>query len=123
MSTRKIHARHGKGSYWTSMNPAQYDKLTIAQNNYDSTKSMQSRLKNMGKVDCFVEVKIPIDDPSLEKIKIDNQDIYVFKKEMVLNDYRYKIDKFENFKVTDNVDDLGDYFDDLDLVSSSEEDE
>ncbi|XP_057304942.1 uncharacterized protein LOC130641933 [Hydractinia symbiolongicarpus] len=110
MSTGQTHARHGSGSYWTSLHPAEYDKQAIAENNYDSNGSMQSRLINMGKLDWVVEVKIPINDPYLQKINIEHRDIYIYKKKMNLGDFEHKIDKFENFKFIENVSDLGDYF-------------
>ena len=67
----------GQGVYVTRLSPEEHSKKDIARNNYDDGEPFQDQKLSEGKVDGYIEVKIPKSDSKLQKETNQNRDVAI----------------------------------------------
>lgn len=85
------------GVCFTSIPPVT-SKLLIYYNNWDGqNKSIATKQVKQGKLDHYIAIRFPVDNPNLRKANTSTfRDVYVYLGDVVLSDFRYSIDRFEN---------------------------
>ena len=70
----------GEGVYLTELNPNEFEKDTIAQNNW-GPKGYKKSLRE-GKADAHIQVEIPKNDQNICKADAGDRNIYVYKQDL-----------------------------------------
>ena len=95
-------AYFGSGTYLTSKSPEKHSKEDLAKNNHDFWKSFQAKKIRDGKLDWYVEVKIPKSDAKWQKEtdpRNKNRDTYRYKGDLNLKNYDHKFGKHSSIDV------------------------
>jgi len=65
----------------------------LAYNNYDDSKSFPQSKIDDGKLDCYVKIKIPKDDPKIEKMDAGKRNLYNYDGNLNLKDKDHDVRK------------------------------
>ena len=88
------------GVYFTSLDPGLHDPKKILLNNYDDAGQVTTSQRLWAKLDWVVEVEMDVNE--VEKTETDpDRDVYLYKGNVNLNDYHYRIYKNRNLKDKD----------------------
>ena len=88
------------GVYFTSLDPRLHDPKEILRNNFDDRGQVTTSQRLWAKLDWVVEVEMDVNE--VEKTETDpDRDVYLYKGNVNLHDYQYRIYKNPNIKDKD----------------------
>jgi len=85
---------YGDGVYLTTLNPEDFDKESLAKNNYGG--GWRKRLSD-GRLDYYIEIEIPFSDLKLTRCEADGRDVYLYTGDLPLDNFKWQSGKISEW--------------------------